>query len=64
MRQCMIKLTANPSMVFLRTTETCNLKCIQCDYHKNNSISRNNALTLEEKLNLIHDIKNGIKILE
>lgn len=31
MRQCMIKLTANPSTVFLRTTETCNLKCIQCD---------------------------------
>lgn len=57
----MIKLTANPSTVFLRTTETCNLKCIQCDYHKNNSISRNNALTLEEKLNLIHDIKKWNK---
>lgn len=37
---------------------------IQCDYHKDNSTSRNNALTLEDKLKLIHDIKNGIKILE
>ena len=57
----MIKLTDYPSTIFLRTTETCNLKCTQCDYHKNNAINKNNTLTLEEKVKLIHEIKKWNK---
>lgn len=52
----MEEMKENPNIVFIKTTECCNLKCIQCDYHKNRENVEGN-ITLEDKINIIHEIK-------
>lgn len=52
----MIELKETPNIIFLKTTECCNLKCIQCDYHKNKE-NLKDSITLEDKINLIYQIK-------
>lgn len=54
----MIKLKENPNVVFMKVTECCNLKCVQCDYHKNKDIEET---TLDDKINIIHQIKEWNK---
>lgn len=53
----MPKMKESPNIVFMKVTECCNLKCIQCDYHKNKENIEGN-ITLEDKINIIHQIKN------
>lgn len=52
----MIEMKESPNVVFIKTTECCNLKCIQCDYHKNNPNNKDN-ITIEDKVKIIHEIK-------
>lgn len=52
-----MNLSKNPSVIFLKTTDCCNLKCIQCDYHKNKLNENENNLSLEEKKQLLNEIK-------
>lgn len=52
-----MNLSKNPSVIFKKTTDCCNLKCIQCDYHKNKLNENENNLSLEEKKQLLNEIK-------
>lgn len=54
----MIEMKKNPNVVFIKVTECCNLKCVQCDYHKNKDIDET---TLNDKINIIHQIKEWNK---
>lgn len=56
-----MKLSNYPNVIFIRTTESCNLKCVQCDYHKNTNIFKEGNLTLDEKIKLLNEIKKWNK---
>lgn len=61
----MKEMRKTPNVIFMKVTECCNLKCVQCDYHKNKEVNDPNYITIEDKINLINQIKqwdNNIRI--
>lgn len=57
----MLEMKEYPNVVFIRTTECCNLKCIQCDYHKNKLNDNKNNITLDDKIRILKEIKDWNK---
>lgn len=60
----MVEMKKSPSVVFIKTTECCNLKCVQCNYHKNKADDKNN-ITIDDKIDILNQIKewdNNIRV--
>ncbi|WP_069997870.1 radical SAM protein [Cellulosilyticum sp. I15G10I2] len=46
----------SPKVIFMFVTTECNLKCIQCDYHKP-SLTNKKRLTPKQKIDIINQVK-------